>query len=319
MHDVAPRPTAMVSEGHAYRDPSLVGLAEAVARYWWIVVLGMVLSLGAAIFTLRMMPAQFTATMVVGPTTRTAPGMVARLPHAAAIGSGSAVERSENEVLSDFARFLQLLASAPVAGRVAEVTGLLPAIFSGSWRAEERRWAPPDGFWPSLSRELLALTGRKRWEPPDATALARHLRRELVIDPIGATPMRRVSFRHPDREVGLALLASTHRVTDELLRTEAARRTTAQIAYLEGQLRRVTVAEHRQALAALLSEQEQNRIVIAVDLPFAADVIEPPTAPILADWPNPLLVCGGAAAAGLCLGIFGAYARHSSRQSRHAG
>lgn len=224
MHDVVQRPTAMIPEHHVYRDPTLGALAEAIVRHWWIVLLGILLSGGAAIGVLRLMPAEFTATMVVGPTTRTAPGMVARLPHAAAIASGSAVERSESEVLSDFARFLQLLTSVPVAGRVAETTGLLPAIFSESWSAEERRWAPPDGLWASFERESLTLIGRTPWEPPDETALARHLRHEIVVAPIGATPMRRISFRHPDREVGLALLASMHRVTDELLRAEAARR-----------------------------------------------------------------------------------------------
>ncbi len=318
MHDIAQRPLAAVSNPGVYREPSLGQLAEAVARHWWIVLLGILLVLGAAILFLRLTPAEFTATMVVGPTTRTAPGMVARLPHAAAIASGSAVERSETETLSDFARFLQLLASTPVASRVAESTGLLPALFSSSWRPDERRWAPPEGLLPSLRRELLTLVGRTPWHPPDAPTLARHLSRELVIAPIGSTPMRRLSFRHPDREVGLALLAHMHRITDELLRAEAARRTTAQIAYLEGQLRRVTIAEHRQALAALLSEQEQNRIVIAVDLPFAADIIEPPTAPSSADWPNPLLVLGAAAAAGLGLGVFGAYARHGSLNARNA-
>ena len=203
MHDVVARPPVAAPERTLNLDPTLSSFARAVLRHWWLVLLSCVIGLCVAIIGLRLVPPEFTATIVVGPTTRTAPGMVARLPHAAAIASGSAVERSETEVLSDFARFLQLLTSAPVASRVAEKPELLPAIFSSSWRADERRWAPPEGLLASIRRQILAAAGRTPWEPPDSTTLARHLRRELVIAPIGATPMRRVSFRHPDREVAL--------------------------------------------------------------------------------------------------------------------
>lgn len=54
--------------------------------------------------------------------------------------------------------------------------------------------------------------------------------------------------------------------------------------------------------------------LIGVDLPYAADPIEPPTASDQPDWPNPLLILPLAAAAGAGLGLFLLFALRAWRE-----
>ena len=52
-------------------------------------------------------------------------------------------------------------------------------------------------------------------------------------------------------------------------------------------------------------------MMIGVDLPFAADLIQPPTAGALPDWPNPAVVVPLAGLVGLIAAAFGLSARHA--------
>jgi uncharacterized protein involved in exopolysaccharide biosynthesis len=61
-----------------------------------------------------------------------------------------------------------------------------------------------------------------------------------------------------------------------MLRERAIKRTTDYIAYLSSTLSKVTVAEHRLALAQALSEQEKAAMVARSGASFAADILEAP-------------------------------------------
>ncbi|HCM83826.1 MAG TPA: hypothetical protein DIS76_04600, partial [Rhodospirillaceae bacterium] len=86
---------------------------------------------------------------------------------------------------------------------------------------------------------------------------------------------------------GVTLLYAMHQAADSVLREEAARRSGAISEYLEKQLQIVRMQEHRAVLSELLAAQERIRILVAVDLPYAADIVEPPTAPLQPDRPQP--------------------------------
>jgi len=120
-------------------------------------------------------------------------------------------------------------------------------------------------------------------------------------------------LRHRDRDTAIALLVALHRAADAVLREQAANRADAYIAYLDRQLARTTLAEHRSGLATLLGRQERARMLIAVDLPYAAEPVEAATAPLRPGWPNPVLVLPLAVVAGAAVGLMAAHARHGWR------
>lgn len=310
------RPRRRGGEGD-FRSLVLTALAG-----WRVVLSGGVLGVLLALVALWMMPAEYTATMVVGPTARTgAAAMGMRVPVVPGRQSSVAVAEpgAGDETLSDYARYLELFGAYPVAERLMADPALLRGLFPSRWDAEAGRWRAPPGVLPALKRLLLASVGRQDWVEPDAQRVAATLRDRLVIDMVRSGPMRRISLRHRDRAVALELLGRIAAATDAHLRAEAARRSAAQIGHVKERLAGRPTAEHLKLLAELLSDQERVAMMIEVDLPFAADQIEPAVAATLPDWPNPAAVVPLSGLAGLILGCFALSVRAAWRRSGTGG
>jgi hypothetical protein len=271
---------------------------------WWLPVATGIAGAAAAMLWLRVSEPRFTADMVVAPLAdRGMAGMGTRLPSAEPEG-GQAQPLSQDEMLSDFGRFLALLRASPVAEALAEDPAVLHGAFAPMWDGRQQRWQEPPGFGPALRRMLARFSGQPGWRLPDADLLARHLAREVEIARIGETALRRITYRHSDREFAISLLSRLHRLADGRLRAEAARRTAVQVAHIRGRLEGVTQAEHRRALTELLAGYERVLLLLEVDLPFAVDVIEPPHAGTVPDGPDPAVIVPLAASAGLVFGSF---------------
>lgn len=272
---------------------------------WPTLLGGAMLGVAVSVTALWLVVPQYTAVMVIGPTARVgAAAMGARLP--VLIGREAAAAASEpgpgDEILSDFARYLQLFTSIPVAERLMADPMLLRGLFPDRWDAEVGAWRPAPGLLAGAKRLFLGIVGRTDWVEPDAERVASALQDRLVMDMVGSGPMRRLRLRHADRAMALRILGAAAQATDAHLRAEASRRSAAQIAHVRARLSGITVAEHRRALADLLSEQERIAMMIEVDLPLAADAIEPPAAAQRPDWPNPLRVVPVATLVGLVAG-----------------
>lgn len=286
----------------------------ALRLTWWVPVATGIAGAAAAMLWLRLSEPRFTAGMVVAPLAdRGMAGMGTRLPSAEPEG-GPAQPLSQDEMLSDFGRFLALVRASPVAEALAEDPAVLRGAFAPMWDGGQRRWQEPPGFGPALRRMLARLSGRPGWRLPDADLLARHLAQEVEIARIGETALRRITYRHADREFAISLLNRLHRLADGRLRAEAARRAAAQVAHIRGRLEGVTQAEHRRALTELLAGYERVLLLLEVDLPFAADVIEPPHAGTVPDGPDPAVIVPLAGAAGLVFGSFALFAWAGARR-----
>jgi len=291
-----------------------------IAGWRWLLG-GLVGGVALAVSALWLVTPAYTAAMVIGPTARVgSAAMGARVPTLNGRDStGVAEPGAGDESLSDFARYLELFGSGPVADRLASDPAILRALFAERWDAETGRWRPPPGLLPTIKRAMLAMVGREDWVEPDGDRLSRTLRDRLVVDMLRSGPMRRITFRHADRAAAVELLGRIAAATDAHLRGEAARRSAAQIAHIKLRLGAVTVAEHRQALSDLLLDQERIAMMIGVELPFAADMIQPPTAATLPDWPNPAVVIPLAGLVGLVGTGFALSVSHALRERTTAG
>ena len=259
-----------------------------------------------AVAVLRLTEPQYTAALTVGPTARSGGAGVGL--RTLDLGGGGAAGVAEpgpaDEVLSDFSRYLELLRALPTARALADDRDLMIRLFPGQWDAAGQAWRPPADVWATLKRGVLRLAGRPAWSPPDAVALADLLRRRVVVSPVGTGPLRRVAFRHADRDFALAALSRLAATADGHLKTEAARRAGAQTEHIRARLAAGGLSEeHRGALSRLLLGQEQVLIALGVDLPFAADVLEPPHAAAVPDSPDVLLATGASGLAGFALAL----------------
>ena len=281
---------------------------------WRLVAILAVTGTVLAALALRLLPPEHTASMVVGPIARSgASAMGARAPVAMRSDMPLSVLEFGNgdEMLSDFARFIELLTSPTVAARLMAEPGILPHLFPERWDQDTGRWHTPGGLGGCLRGLALALAGRTDWSSPDADIVSRHLRRSIVVQSLGNTPMRRLGYRDSDRAFAVKLLQRLTAAADAQLREEAIRRANAQIDYIRARLAVAQSADSRKALVELLGDQERVATMIGVDLPYAADPIEPPSASSQPDWPNPLIVVPLASTAGAGLGLFLMFARRA--------
>lgn len=244
-----------------------------------------------AILVLLITP-KYTVHMVVGPVSANGPaGMGTPAARLRELRTNNSYEGTDS--LTDYDRYLQLLTSPSTAQTlINNVPGLLQTLFPSRWDKQKKEWRLPISAWPA---ELLRRArGGAPWQAPTPEDLAEKLQQMLQTRIIGQTTMRELKLRYPDRGFGLTLLYAMHQAADNVLREEAARRSGAISEYLEKQLQKVQMQEHRAILSELLAAQERIRILVAVDLPYAADIVEPPTAPLQPDTPQPwpiLILC----------------------------
>lgn len=307
-----PDPTIeLVGRAADRAEAGMVTTIVALARGWPILVLAALAAALAGIAVVRWVPPLYTARVTVGPVARSgAAAMGVRVPIAPPGGSGAGpIEFDGGEAVSDFDRFLALLTALPVAEVIAADPALLGHLFPDRWDAATRQWRPPTGLAARLRRGFLALVGRADWRSPTPPTIATRLDRTVRVEGVGIGPMRRIRVRHRDRAVALALLDTVVTAADAHLRAEAQRRSAAQIAYIHRQLDQPLPAAHEQGLVDLLTEQQRLALMIDLDLPFAADRLEPVHAAALPDWPDPLAVVAVAAALGLALGAVVVYLR----------
>jgi hypothetical protein len=106
---------------------------------------------------------------------------------------------------------------------------------------------------------------------------------------VGNTYLRRIQYSHPDPKVAVNLLSALIKTTDEMIRDQVRDQTDERISYVKNQLEEITHPQHRKALISILMEQEQVRMMVNMDEPFAASVAEPPSSTSRPHWPKQTL------------------------------
>jgi hypothetical protein len=296
--------------------PAMGEMVRVLVGQWRRLGLFALTGLALTLLALHLVAPRYTASLVVGPTGRSGPAaMGPRAPALSpAAGRSIAEQGSAEELVSDFSRYLALLTSVPVAERLIQDQDLMQRLFEDAWDKAAGRWRPPPGPGPMLVRGLRWLAGHEVWSPPDAVDLSRHLKKYLAIESVSGGPLRRLVYRHEERDFALLLLTRLHGATETHLRAEAERRLRAEMAHVNGRLTGIANLDRSRLLSGMVTEQEEMLMMLEVGLPYAADLLEAPAAAALADWPNPVPLIPAGALAGLGLGLFIVAARHGYRR-----
>jgi len=99
--------------------------------------------------------------------------------------------------------------------------------------------------------------------------------KNLKIRPVGMTPFRKVILDHRDKDKLIPILNTVFQLTDQSIRQGKRAKVNKRINHLNEQLQQVRNPDHREAIIALLKEQEQTAMMVAIDQEFAAEIIEP--------------------------------------------
>jgi len=125
-----------------------------------------------------------------------------------------------------------------------------------------------------------------------------YIKRHVKIRSHGMTPFRKITITHDDPEIAKLILMGLYQYADDSVRLDKKIKTNRRIQYLNDQLDKTRNPDHRDAMIALLKEQEQTSMMASIDNNFAAQIISAPYAsqkPISPNWKIlfPILIFAG--------------------------
>lgn len=150
--------------------------------------------------------------------------------------------------------------------------------------------------------------------PETAEAFAAYLEKAVRVEQAGSTPVRKITYLHPDRDFAVSLLQALTGQADRLIYDETVRENEARLSYLRKALVNTAHPDHRRVLTSLLMEQEHLKMMLAMEGPLAARIIEPPAATARPHWPNKTLFY----TVSVLVGLFAGYALGSVFTGRKA-
>lgn len=128
------------------------------------------------------------------------------------------------------------------------------------------------------------------FQPQTAQELADYIKKRVKIEPVSGTPLRKLIYLHPDPVFAALFLSHIYAVTDELIRAQTLKEVQARAAYLDEMIAKNPDAEHRRVLTDILMAQERTRMLVSIDQPFSAAIIEPPSTLAKTAWPQAMMI-----------------------------
>jgi LPS O-antigen subunit length determinant protein (WzzB/FepE family) len=219
-------------------------------------------ALAGVVFALLLMvviPHKYQAEMIVAPTNKTeGKDFSSLLPDADIPALQYFVQRIAGNSSTDFTEFETLMRTS----RVAE----------------------------EIFKNKIILAQLLPTEKQSVRYLRDYLQNKISIAPMAATAIRQISFRHENPEFAKAFLQILYDKTDFILKQDIHQRANKLITHLEQALVNTRSPDHRQALVTLLKEQEHLKLLTSIDVPYAAQLIEPPIVSVTPVTPNPWLL-----------------------------
>ena len=260
-------------------DADLEDLLRILLRHKRLPIKGALYGLLAAIVFLFLAVPHYRAVMLVAPATRSATtDLAGPLPENAGYGTEYMLKSFAAGDTADFDWFEQTLRGPRVAAEMLRDPKIVDGI------ADDRSF-------------------RLSWRrtPHSAEDISAYLEDRVAVAPIGTTALRRVTYEHPDRRFAAYLLQSLYNDADRLMRGDMQARADKRIAWLQQTIAVTQNPDDRKAMAALLTAQQQLRIALTMDEPYAARLAEPPSAGIRKSWPRgslllPVFMLAGALA-----------------------
>jgi hypothetical protein len=211
----------------------------------------------------------------------------------------------------DFATFRALLPSEEVAERVIAATELLPAIFKNEWDAQDAQFrrAPRGLLGRSLSGLKSVLTGdeKRDYTPPNPQRLSIFMDNAFALSVDNETRFLTVSAESADPETLVALIVAATEATDELMKARYIINAEQTLQFYQSKILTSRSREHREALAKLISAEDQKLMLTSEGRHFVAEPLTRATTSMDPTSPKSVLVLalalvlGGFAGAALVL------------------
>jgi hypothetical protein len=297
-----------------------IDLRELFAELWrgkWLILSISCVSLALASLYLNGAVRKHTVSMTFKPVIEESSG-----PNLAGLGglaslAGVSLPQSGS---GDFATYRTLLGSQEVAERVIATTELLPAIFENEWDAQNAQFREPSRgvLRQSLSGLKSVLTGDEKGDyiAPNPQRLSIFVEDTFALTLDKETGFLTVSAESDDPELIVALIIAATEATDELMKERYIINAEQTLQFYQSKILISRSREHREALAKLISAEDQKLMLTSEGRHFVAEPLTRATISMAPTSPKSVLVLALALMLGGCVGAAFVLIRSAVRNTK---
>ena len=297
-----------------------IDLRELFVELWrgkWLILFISCVSLALASFYLNGAVRKHTVSMTFKPVIEESSG-----PNLAGLGglaslAGVSLPQSGS---GDFATYRTLLRSQEVAERVIATTELLPEIFKNEWDAQNAQFREPSRgvLRQSLSGLKSVLTGDEKGDyiAPNPQRLSIFVEDTFALTLDKETGFLTVSAESDDPELIVALIIAATEATDELMKERYIINAEQTLQFYQSKILTSRSREHREALAKLISAEDQKLMLTSEGRHFVAEPLTRATISMAPTSPKSVLVLALALMLGGCVGAAFVLIRSAVRNTK---
>ena len=297
-----------------------IDLRELFVELWrgkWLILFISCVSLALASFYLNGAVRKHTVSMTFKPVIEESSG-----PNLAGLGglaslAGVSLPQSGS---GDFATYRTLLRSQEVAERVIATTELLPEIFKNEWDAQNAQFREPSRgvLRQSLSGLKSVLTGDEKGDyiAPNPQRLSIFVEDTFALTLDKETGFLTVSSESDDPELIVALIIAATEATDELMKERYIINAEQTLQFYQSKILTSRSREHREALAKLISAEDQKLMLTSEGRHFVAEPLTRATISMAPTSPKSVLVLALALMLGGCVGAAFVLIRSAVRNTK---
>ena len=204
---------------------------------------------------------------------------------------------------SDFITYQRLIFSEEVAARVFVNRDLIIKLFNGEWNSDAESFEAPPTRWFSKTKQVVksALIGfeKNKYIPPGPKRLSMLMRSEFNISR-DSNGFLLVTAQTTKPDLMVELISNTSQETDSLLKERFFLTAEATLEFYYKKLLTSRSPEHREALAKLISVEDQKLMLATKNTNFVAELLTTPNISLYPTSPRPSLIL----ALGLVMGVF---------------
>ena len=221
---------------------------------------------------------------------------------------------------SDFTTYQKLIFSEEVAARVFTYEDLIIKLFKGEWDLEAQifKVGPIDRLGHIKQSIKLLLTGSeiREYIPPNPRRLAVLTEGLLNLSTDNVTGFLALNTESSQPQVMVELMLAVSQETDNLLKERFFATAESTLEFYYQKLLTSRSPEHREALAKLISIEDQKLMLASKGVNFVAEPLTKPSVSLYPTSPNSSRVLAFGFALGILFGVFIVILRHSITMPR---
>ena len=219
---------------------------------------------------------------------------------------------------NDFNIFKELITAPEVSEIIFENKKIIKEIFRSEWNETLNNYSrPPKSkiqIFVSDAKKLLTGSIDVNYMPPNPRRLANFINNNIQIGEDKDTGFLKLTSETSKPELILSLMIEATKASDKIMRQRYINFSTEPLAFYKEKLRTARSREHREALAELISKEEQKLMFASRGKYFIAEPYISPTISLYPTAPKPKLILVLSIVLGFFLGAALVLMRHAIKK-----